>query len=322
MSEGGEAESGIDSAPLSWEGDYPILKNRIVLLGLLAAFGFGILLLFLIMTGIAVAAGDFDRLPGMVVITGFIGGIMVVLVLFSMLLLGGKVEMRVEVTGETVTQAVISRRVRWASSLAILAGLLGGGRGVTTAGAGMIAKSREAETVRLRDLREAVGNPSTGEIRLRNESRTVMQLFAPKDRYEEILERIREAIAAGATGEERRDIPDLVKLGVVMGALVFGVYLLVPFPLGFSGLFVVPMVVLTIAMVTVKNQGARPAIGWILAGGIAVSVLALFLADPPDWNREGIGMALFLQLSVIGLFFVAGVLGGAKRFNRRDTPEC
>lgn len=322
MNETTTAETGEGAVPLSWEGEYPLLKNKTVLFGLLGALGFGTLLLFMVLTGITVAEGDYDRLPAMVGMTAILGGFILLLCLFVMVVFfGGKMAMRVEVGEDAVTQTVISKRAKWANALAIAAGLFGGARGATTAGAGLIAKSRETETVALADLREAVGNPATGEIRLRNESRTVMQVYAPKERYEEILGRLRQGIAANAAGEARRDIPDLAKVGVVFGALFFGAYLLVPFPLGFSAPFVVVTVVLTILMVTARVHEARPVIGWMLAGGIAVSVFGLLAGAPPDWNEDGIGMALALQLGVIGLFFVAGVMGGMKWFNYQPTRE-
>ncbi len=300
---------------LVWEADTPIFRNPTIMTAMLGAVGFGTLLLTVIMIGGSVAVERYEDLPAMMGMALLVGvGILLLMFLVSLVVFRGKMRMRVMVDDEKVVQTVASRSAGLASGAAIVAGL--GGGGATLAGSGLIASANRTAIVKICDLTDAVGNPKTGEIRLRNDWRMVMQLFVPLDRYDEILTALRSRIEAGSSPRERTDIPPVLKLPVVMGTLLFGGLLLVEFPLGFARGFVIAMALLTLFSILGRPQGRR-FFGWLQVAVIVGGLGHAWTAAPPEWSREGEAWAVGIQLVVLGLFTAYGLLAGLGTFQPR-----
>lgn len=305
------------SAPpdLVWEADTPIFRNPTIMYAMLGAVGFGTLLLTLIMIGGSVAMERYEGLPvmmGMALLVGI--GVLLLMLLVSLVVFRGKMRMRVLVDEEKIVQTVVSRSAGLASGTAIVAGLAGGGG--TLAGSGLIASANRTAVVKTSDLTDVMGNPKTGEIRLRNDWRMVMQLFVPLDRYEEILSVLRARIEAGSIPRERTDIPPVLKLPVVMATLLFGGLLLVEFPLGFARGFVIAMALLTWLGILGRPQGRR-FLGWLQLAVIAGGLVHAWTTAPPEGSREGEAWAVGIQLAVLGLFAAYGLLAGLGTFQPR-----
>ncbi len=190
---------------LTWEADTPIFRNPTVMFGMLGVIGFSTLLLALILLGITVAKERYEKIPEMLGFALLMGsGMLLLMMLVCLLVLGGRMRMRVSVDDEKVVQTVLSRQSGLVSGMAAIAGLAGGGgSGATLAGSGLIAASNRSDSVRFEDLTEVIGNPVTGEIRLRNDWRMVMQLFVPRERHDEILAELRVRMEASAKPRER-----------------------------------------------------------------------------------------------------------------------
>ncbi|MCB1231155.1 MAG: hypothetical protein KDN19_12845 [Verrucomicrobiae bacterium] len=279
---------------------------------ILGAVGFGTLLLMVVMIGGTVAVERYENLPGMMGMALLVGsGILLLMFLVSLVVFRGKMRMRVEVDDEKIIQTVISRSAGLASGAALVAGLTGGG--ATLAGSGLIAAANRTAIVKIRDLTDALGNSKTGEIRLLNDWRMVMQLFVPLDRYDEILAALQARIETGSKPRERTDIPPLLKLPVVMGTLLFGGLLMVEFPLGFSRAFVVAMGLLTLVGILGRPQGRR-LLGWLQVAVIVGGLTHAWTTAPPAGDRVGEGWAVGIQLALLGLFAIYGLLAGLGKF--------
>ncbi|MCB1237524.1 MAG: hypothetical protein KDM91_20840 [Verrucomicrobiae bacterium] len=303
--------------PLVWEADTPIFRNKFVMGGMLAAVGIATLFLALVTTAMMVSRHRYEGIPGVLAFSAAIGGgVWLLLMGVSLVFFRGGMRTRVVVDGERVTQTVVSRRADRGGLAAVLVGAASGSPG--TAGAGLIAAATRSESARFSDLQAVEVRPERGEIRLRNDWRTVMQLFAPPERFGEIVERLRLLVAARAEPVKRADLPPLIKLPVIMGALVFGGFLLVEFPLGFDARRVLPMVALTLLAI-LGRPAWRRWLGWLLAAGIAGAVFHLWRIEPPSPGRERIGWALGVQLGVIGLFAAFGLAAGLGFFNPKKT---
>lgn len=313
----------IPSDVLRWQGDYPIIRNKTVTISLLVVSTISVGLLTLFVLGLAIQEGDYQFVPRIFKTFGtfwlvFTSAFFLVAVLF----LGGKGSMEVVIDDQCVVQAMLNKRTRVASVLTFFGGLaVGGARGFTAAGAGMIAQAREIEGYAYTDLCVAKGNPRTGEIRLCDEWHTVMQFFVPLELYEQAMARIQAGIAkASLKRKPMKDIPAAVKALVSLAAIVFGIFLLAGFPLAFSFFLVIPMV--TLAVVTIVSYPSRRRLsGWLLAGTIIISVLTRFQLNPPSLFKEGATLVLGIQLAVIGLFALFGVCSGLGVFNLTPYPK-
>lgn len=307
----------IPSDELRWQNDYPIIRNKTVTISLLVVSTISVGLLTLFVLGLAIQEGDYQFVPRILkTFTIFWLGFTFVFFLGAVLFLGGKTSMEVVVDDQCVIQAMLNKRTKIASVLTVFGGLaVGGARGFTAAGSGMIAQSRQIEGYAYKDLYKIRGNPKTGEIRLSDQWHTVMQVFAPLEFYHQAMGRIQAGIAqAAAKRNPAKDIPGAVKALVTSAAIFFGAYLLIDFPLAFSFLFVIPMTALTVATI-LSNPLRRRLSGWLLAGTIMISVVALFQVNPPSLFKEGATVVLGIQLAIIGLFALFGVCSGLGVFN-------
>lgn len=312
----------MDPNAIVWVGDYPVIRNKTVAISIFAVATISVGLLGLLLVGLAIKEGNYEFIANLLKITGGIWlGFIVAMFLVGQLFFGGKVPVEVAVDDRGVTQIQRSKRARAANAMAVVGGLFAGGaQGATTIGAGMLAASRMVESYGYGDLRVAKGNPETGEIRLWDDWHTVMQIFTPPDRYAEVMGRIEGGISRAARCRPARaDIPVAAKVLVCLGAIVFGTFLLAGFPLGFSSPFVLPMVALAIGTV-LSPPRLRPLLGWILAAAVVLSVAILFKTSPPSLYERGAGLALGIQLAVVGLFALFGVCAGLGVYNLR--PEA
>lgn len=309
-----------DTKPITWAGDYPVVRNKTVAISLLAVSTISAGLAGMLLIGIAVQDGNYDFVGTLLKIVGGIWlGFTALLFLIGIVFFGGKVPVEVMIDDRGVVQAMLSKRARAANLLLICGGLAGGRAvGATAAGAGILAEGRRLEGFRYRDLCSAKGDARTGEIRLWDEWHTVMQIFVPLDRYDEALTRIETGIAkARPRRNPRTDIPTATKALTILGAILLGAFLLVDFPLAFSFVFVLPMVSLTI--VTVLSRPIhRRWFGWILAAGVVVSAITLLLVSPPALGEPGSGLVLGIQMTAIGIFAVFGACVGLGLFSLKS----
>ncbi|MFK5921861.1 MAG: hypothetical protein QM496_06755 [Verrucomicrobiota bacterium] len=310
-----ETQNPLDE--LRWMGDYPISGNKTVMISLLVVSTISVGLVAMLVLGLAIQEGNYQFVARILKGFGifwlvFTGAFFLIAILF----LGGKMSMEVVIDDQGVVQAMLNKRTRMASLLAIFGGLAAGGaRGYSAAGAGMLAQARQVEGYAYKDLRQAKGNPQTGEIRLWDEWHTVMQFFVPLQMYQQAMERIQQGINQAATKRvPTQDIPTAVKALVVFAAVLFGGFLLLDFPLAFSFLFVIPMVILTV-MTILSNPVRRRWRGWLLAGSIVISVAILFQMKPPSLYQEGAGLVIGIQLVILGLFTIFGTCAGLGVFN-------
>ncbi len=304
-------------APLTWVGEYPVVRNKTVAISILVVWTIACCVVGLFLVGLAVHNGNFELVRTLLSV---VGGVWLALIILSFLIaqlfFGGKVVMEVVIDRSGVTQIQRSNRAKWANRAAMLGGaLVGGARGATTAGAGMLAASRDAEGWAWSDLCEAKGSPDTGEIRLWDEWHTVMQVFAPREQYDEAMGRIEAGIAkASAHRKPPDDIPVAAKVLVCLGAVICGAFLLPKFPLAFSPVFAIPLVILTFVTILTRPP-MRQWLGWGLATAVVVSVVAIFQTSPPSLHEPGSGLVLAIQLAVIGLFALFGLCAGLGVFN-------
>ncbi len=174
---------------IEWTYRVPLLTSRFMLWDFTRVIVLSVLLMYVLVaiTG-WLAEGELVLLPPQVFV--IVGGTIIVLLAIAALLLGNHMTMTFAVDPEGVTYASGSRERKW-NRAAVVLGVLAGS--ASTAGAGMLASSREQGGWDWADIHAARYFPGQHVISLRNSWRTVIRLHCPAGEYEGI----RAVVASG-----------------------------------------------------------------------------------------------------------------------------
>lgn len=186
------------TSPLVWETDLPLFSPE-----MLRQWSYGMLATALVMGlllgTIFAAQGEWDAMPALglmvLVLTGafWLLGLVIMAVMFR-----GRFHVRYTLSGKGILQESAEPIAQKANRAAIILGALAGKPGL--AGAGLLARSREAEMVNWKGAFSAVEKPGRHLIALRNGWRTVMFVQCTPENYAEVLERVNQAMRQHKTG--------------------------------------------------------------------------------------------------------------------------
>lgn len=179
---------------IEWEARVPLLTSRFMLWD----FGKVIVISIAIMYALVAVMGwfvdgEFVLLP-LVAIPIAAGG-MAALFAIACLLLGNRFTMRLAVGPDGVAYASGGAERRW-NRAAIIIGILAGSAG--TAGAGLLASSREDGGFPWSDIHRANEHPAQRVISLRDSWHVLLRLHCTPENYEQVLSMVRAGIAKGA----------------------------------------------------------------------------------------------------------------------------
>lgn len=175
-----------------WQVDVPLLTNRLVMKQLTLVLGSACVFVFLLIALIQLIDGETGSIPAFALIFSKIFVFLFALCLLAIIVfLGNRMPTLYEMDNHGIRQSTLSRRARAATRSAAVGGLLLGPRGWTLAGAGGIALSREAETLRWNEVSSVRYRASACEIRLGNKWRTLMQVICTQDNYAAVAEFVR-----------------------------------------------------------------------------------------------------------------------------------
>lgn len=168
----------------SWESDVPLLTNPLVLKQMvIVAAGAGLMMACLL-TAILAAAGEFQDIPIMLLISLLAAaGLGLLMGLASLLFFGNRIRVRFTLNDKGALWETVDKRAITGARLAVLAGLLGGSP--QTAGAGLLANARRVEFISWPEVAAVERNPRHLMIVLRGRGRPLMMLICRPDNYEQ-----------------------------------------------------------------------------------------------------------------------------------------
>lgn len=180
-----------DARTLTFDADVSLFRDRTVLLQLTAALGIPLILVLVLLIAIS-RPSDAREVADLARFTLAVAGIIVVLALFAIgVVYGGKYQYCYKLDERGVERAPRGRTARTnkiANTLLMLSGR------PTAMGAGMMAASRQRETVAWSDVEEVEGDSGRHTVVLRGVRGDMAELPCPERRYEEVLRHARSAV--------------------------------------------------------------------------------------------------------------------------------
>lgn len=174
----------------------PLITNPFMIYDLIKVLGLGSLFPLFLIVALAFWEGDYTAIPFHARFWALLfAGLMLVSGLIMLTVLGNRFphEYRMDRTG--VLMELRSARANWISTLAIVLGLMAGRRGLTTAGAGFLAKANRSAFLPWEELGGARFYPDSRRITLMNDWRVVVRLEIPEALYPEIEARVKAELA-------------------------------------------------------------------------------------------------------------------------------
>ncbi len=180
---------------LTWEASLSMAGSSVLIRQLALVLGLGALVVFGLLTGLRAADGDLTlaRVGSYALIAlGIFVGLMLLSTMVILLFYGNRYQQRYILTEEGV-QAVATGGTRKRNQIVNLLLVLSGRP--SAMGAGLLAHSRQSETVRWSKVDSYIANQLTKQITLRKGRRAVMLIQCTPENYEMVLYRINQAVS-------------------------------------------------------------------------------------------------------------------------------
>ncbi len=292
----------VDKEGITFETRIPVFNNpllwRQLLIVSLLSSGFVLVLLL----GLNLFEDNWEQIPkSFLVWVVLAGGMFSAFTVILMLLFRGVVT-RYTISEKGVVQVTLTPYRKFAKKVPFLALLFGGKQGMTAAGAGMLAQSREVIFAPWKDISRLQFFPSRHEIRLQNQWRTVIQVVCLPENYLLI-----EGMARKHVSVRPIELRESVFFSILCTflTLLFGVFLFPRLPIHVPGIFIIPMMFFAFPAIwsTTKLQKVSAAI--ILVALISGISLALYFGEV-DFSGNGSGYAFFIEFLSFAFFaFIA-----------------
>ncbi len=261
------------AAPLTWETDLPLSGPDTLRQWSVAMLATALLMVALLGT-IFVAEGAWDALWGVVTLTTAVAaGLWLLGLIIMAVLFRGKMRVKYTLSDDGLRMETRDRIAKSANRAAMVLGLLTGRPGL--AGAGLIARSREAEQIRFKGAFTARLKPHRHVIAIRNSWRTLMFVQCTPQTYDAVSARIVSSMRQhGTAGRLRGGSP--LPFYLVHGALILAATApLVALGEAYDIDLFATLVTLCFAQATLW---LIPLFGWVVIAGLSY-ILAATLAD-------------------------------------------
>ena len=291
----------------------PLVTNPLAMFDFVKMFGAGALFPLLLLIVLAFWEGSYEGIPFAARLSLFLfGGLLAAGVLVMLVVFGNRMPYEYRLDRDGALMASTSVRGRRLSTLAVVVGLLAGPRGLTTAGAGLLANANAAAFLPWRDLGGVRYYPGSHRIALMNDWRRVLLLEIPPALYPEVAARVSAEAARLrdlAAGQPRPATAPAIRAWLSLFVVLFTVALMGDAkPLDVSPGAALVSGVLALAALWTKR--------WISLGlsGMLVTVVTGFNAHAwlggqfehlgkADWR-----VALVTQMVLTAFFVVLGLM--------------
>jgi hypothetical protein len=265
--------------PLTWELDVPLLTNRIIVGGVLRAFGLAGLIMGSLLSLLLVVQGEFDALGPIWLLTlGICAALAAVGLVAMLVIFRNRMRFRFTVTDDDVTVEQIDTTARAVNRLAVVAGAFAGSP--SAAGSGLIAASQETQRVDFSGAFTVRLLPRARVIVFANGWRRLLYIYCTPENYELVAARVTEAMRAhGTAGRARRSpLPRYLGYTALAIAATLPSFMTVE---AFDVSLLVPLLILCFALATLWLIGA---FGWVVLGVgifelVAIAMHGLSTAD-------------------------------------------
>lgn len=300
----------------SWEIDFPLITNFLVLSAWLKAMGAAYLVIMIIFGTVLLGAGEIADLPelawifALVMIGVALAGLLIMLVVF-----GNRFKARFTLTDKGIRYEGIDTRARALARITVVTGVIGSNP--RTTGAGLLAVSNERVDLEWTGAFEARYHPKRRTIAIRNQWRDLLHLYCTEENYEQVKQRVEQELVAKGTAERLTSTPSPLPRAL-LATLLTALATLPLFALeAIVGLdLFIPLLILIFGLATVW---LIPLFGWVvlpLEGYIFIYlVIALFetselklistyrfhkyeLLDAGDWIVMGLAIVGMIYLGV------------------------
>lgn len=195
--------AGTPSAlPYSWDTEFSLLTDRFVLYDgvKLVAWTYG--LITVLFTVILLVQGEPESIPPLLGMFALVlAGLSLLGVLIMLVVFRNRFRARHTITADGVIVESTSRTARFFNRFAVVAGAVG--RSPGTAGAGLLAMSREQVGLEWVDLHRIKTHEDQLVLSLMNSWRVVMRLYCTPENYQTVLALVTDGAARGA--RQRQD---------------------------------------------------------------------------------------------------------------------
>lgn len=230
----------------------------------LVVFGSGLFMAFLL-SFIFAATGEFRGIPVMLLMTLFVTiGFALLLCVITLLFFGNKMRVRLTVNNKGALWETMDKRANAVNRLAIVAGILG--RSPQTAGAGVLAASREKEFVDWHQFSDVEYNNRRLMITLRNSWRPLLLVCLPEN-----YERVAAFVDCKVVPALPNSKPGLKPLGKALLRTLLATLAVTPlFTLSSYPFELDIFLVLTMYLFTLATVWLIPLFGWVVIGCAAI----------------------------------------------------
>lgn len=308
----------------SWEIDFPLITNSLVLSAWFKAMGAAYLVIMIILGTILLGTGEVADLPALAGIFALVmigvafAGLLIMLVVF-----GNRFKARFTLTDKGIRYEGIDTRARALARITVVTGAIGGSP--RTAGAGLLAVSNERVDLAWSGAFEARYHPKQRTIAIRNQWRDLLHLYCTEENYEQVKQRVEQKLVSKGTAERLTSTPSPLPRALLVTLLIALATLPLFALVDIVGLdLFIPLLILVFGLATVW---LIPLFGWVvlpLEGYILVYLaFALFetselklistyrfrkyeLLDAGEWIVMGLAIAGMIYLGMTAWRAVRG----------------
>lgn len=311
---------------IEWDHTMRLVQNPFMIYDMMKVWGLASLAPLLLIAGLGFWEGNYTALA-MVgkVCVGIFLGFLLLSALIMVLLFRNRYPLHYSIDTSGIGMASRSVTASRTSTLAILLGLLGGRSGLTTAGAGFLAKSGETAHLPWKDLEDAHYYPERHAISLMNDWRVVVRMEMPPALYPQVETKVRAAVEKNQRKRglpQRRATPAPLRAILTLLAILFGWALLGDEkPLVVPGALVLLAGIAAIVAMWADKGASRIAAAVALAVTLGSIGYALFSGgfenqDEPHWTA-----AFWAELLLFSLYAGIGAFVWMGRLRSRPTME-
>jgi len=284
-----------------WEISAPVIKNPLIWFHSVLVVGVGATFVFLMLIGLNLYERQWDQIPDSFTVWFFLFLGMAVLYIIAMLLMfaGGTITWY-ELNDKSVAQYSLYKKRKFLKWLGLLGLFSNTSAGYTAAGATMLSGAREAIAVAWDEVTHIETYPFRQEIRLKNDWRTLIQVFCPRESYEAVLEIVRTHITEIPVLKQPMPFAHKVLLSLFL--LLFGVFLFPELPIVVVPLFTLLMIVS--ALFALWSEGMKRRISSIITLLFAIGLPTVSaVMNGVEMQQDGAIYALIVEV-LLYLFFV------------------
>lgn len=206
---------------------------------------------------------------------------------------------RYEIDDSGIYQYTLYKKRKLFKWLGLLGMFSNTSAGYTAAGAALLADARDTIYIKWDEVTSIERYPYRGEIRFKNNWRTVMQVFCTKEKYEEVLKIINENVVE--VSSIKREIPFAYKFFISFFTLLFGIFLLPALPIDVVPIFT--LVMIFSLLFAIWTEGIKKTVSSILVIFISVGSVSIPLVmKGAEMSRAGSLYALILELLFYAYF--------------------